>query len=98
VLLAGRFTVFNHTALLSGFLDACRRKHVAVLAGGVFNSGFLAGESHYDYKLADENTIERREQIAEICMRHGVSLPVAALQFTAAHPAITSVVVGARSS
>jgi D-threo-aldose 1-dehydrogenase len=33
-----------------------------------------------------------------MCKRYGVSLAAVALQFTAAHPAITSVVVGARSS
>jgi D-threo-aldose 1-dehydrogenase len=32
-----------------------------------------------------------------ICRRYAVELPAVALQFTAAHPAITSVVIGARS-
>jgi D-threo-aldose 1-dehydrogenase len=98
VLLAGRFTLLNHTAFSSGFLDACRRRHVSVLAAGIFNSGFLAGGSHYDYKSADESLIQKRERLAETCQRHGVTLPAAAFQFTASHPAITSVVVGARSA
>jgi D-threo-aldose 1-dehydrogenase len=98
VLLAGRYTLLDHTAFASGFLDTCARRGVAVLAGGVFNSGFLAGGSHYDYRVADRTRIQAREQLLGICQRHGVELPAVALQFTGAHPAITSVVVGARSA
>jgi len=43
VLLAGRFTLLDQTAFFSGFLDACLRRKVSVLAEGVFNSGVLAG-------------------------------------------------------
>jgi D-threo-aldose 1-dehydrogenase len=71
---------------------------VAVLAAGVFNSGFLAGGSHYDYRPADEAKRAARESLLDICRRHCVELPAAALHFTAAHPAITSIVVGARSA
>lgn len=98
VLLAGRYTLLDCTALTSGFLDACARRGVSVLAGGVFNSGFLAGGTHFDYRPADELKVAARARLAEICQRHGVELPAAALQFTAAHPAITSIVVGARSA
>ena len=97
VLLAGRYTLLDTSAFTSGFLDACARRGVAVLAGGVFNSGFLAGGTHYDYRKADGATRAVRESLLEICTRHRVELPAAALQFTAAHPAITSIVVGARS-
>jgi D-threo-aldose 1-dehydrogenase len=98
ILLAGRYTLLDSTALTSGFLDACARRGVAVLAGGVFNSGFLAGGTHYDYRLADQSKQAARESLLEICRRHEVELPAVALQFTAAHPAVTSVVVGARSA
>jgi len=97
VLLAGRYTLLDASAFSSGFLDACARRGVAVLAGGVFNSGFLAGGSHYAYTPADQARIEGRNRLLEICTRHGVRLPDVALQFTGAHPAITSMVVGARS-
>jgi D-threo-aldose 1-dehydrogenase len=98
VLLAGRYTLLDSTAFTSGFLDACARRGVAVLAGGVFNSGFLAGGSHYNYRFANGHKLAARESLLEICRRHEVELPAVALQFTAAHPAITSVVVGARSA
>lgn len=98
VLLAGRYTLLDHTAFSSGFLDACARRRVSVLAGGVFNSGFLAGGPYYDYRPANEVMIRRRAKLLAVCDRAGVPLPAAALQFAAAHPAITSLVVGARSA
>jgi D-threo-aldose 1-dehydrogenase len=98
VLLAGRYTLLDASAFASGFLDACARRKVSVLAGGVFNAGFLAGGSRYDYHSAEPSLIERRNRLQAICGEHGVLLPAAALQFTAAHPAITSVAVGARSA
>jgi D-threo-aldose 1-dehydrogenase len=98
VLLAGRYTLLDTTAFASGFLDTCARRGVSVLAGGVFNSGFLAGGAHYGYRVADQAHVEAREALLNICRRHEVELPAVALQFTGAHPAMTSVVVGARSA
>ena len=98
VLLAGRYTLLDSTAFTSGFLDACARRGVSVLAGGVFNSGFLAGGTHYDYRPADALKVAARESLWAICRRHHVELAAAAMQFTAAHPAVTSIVVGARSA
>jgi D-threo-aldose 1-dehydrogenase len=97
-LLAGRFTLLDHSAFSSGFLDSCARRQVAVLAGGVFNSGFLAGGNNYNYSPASDALVERRNRLVTICARHGATLPAAALQFASAHPAVTSVVVGARSA
>ena len=98
VLLAGRYTLLDNTAFTSGFLDTCARRGVSVLAGGVFNSGFLAGGAHYAYGAADRAHVESREALLNICRRHDVELPAVALQFSGAHPAITSVVVGARTA
>jgi len=98
VLLAGRYTLLDTSAFTSGFLDACLRRGVAVLAGGVFNSGFLAGGDHFDYRLADRSRSEARESLLRVCRRYSVELPAVALHFSAAHPAITSIVVGARSA
>jgi D-threo-aldose 1-dehydrogenase len=97
VLLAGRYTLLDQSALSSGFLDACARQNVSVLAGGVFNSGFLAGGAHYDYLPAGDELVARRDGLLKLCRRFDVPLLAAAVQFTAAHPAIVSVVVGARS-
>ncbi len=39
--------------------------------------------------------LARAQRIAEVCERHGVTLPEAALQFPLREPAVHSVVVGA---
>lgn len=39
----------------------------------------------------------RARRIAELCERHGTTLPEAAIAFPLAHPAVVSVCVGARS-
>ena len=98
ILLAGRYTLLEHGAFTSGFLDTCLRRGVSVLLGGVFNSGLLAGGDTYHYAAAPPEIRQRTEHMKRICRDHDVALPAAALQFAAAHPATTSVVVGARSA
>ena len=98
VLLAGRYTLLDATAFTSGFLDACLRRGVSVLAGGVFNSGSLAGGAYYNYKKAEEEMVQRREQLSTICNRYRIPLTAVSLQFAAAHPVVASVVVGAHSA
>jgi D-threo-aldose 1-dehydrogenase len=101
VLVAGRYTLLEQPALDS-LLPSCLRRGVAVLNGGVFNSGLLAvDEPHaglpYDYGDAPDSIVARARAIATLCARHGVSLPAAALAFAAAHPAVASVVIGAQT-
>jgi D-threo-aldose 1-dehydrogenase len=99
VLLAGRYTLLDQGAL-DDLLPACRERSTSVVLGGVFNSGILANPNRnvtYDYGQAPPGVVARATRIAEICARHGVELPAAALQFPLAHPAITTVVIGARS-
>ena len=40
----------------------------------------------------------RARRIAELCERHGTTLPEAAIAFPLGHPAVVSVCVGTRSS
>ncbi|HEX8858182.1 MAG TPA: aldo/keto reductase [Actinomycetes bacterium] len=102
VLLAGRYSLLDQSAL-DDLLPLCAARGVAVLAGGVFNSGLLATDTPapgatYDYLPGPPAMIERARRIAEVCRRHGVSLPQAALAFPAGHPAVASVLVGMRSA
>jgi D-threo-aldose 1-dehydrogenase len=102
VLLAGRYSLLDQSAL-DDLLPLCAARGVAVLAGGVFNSGLLATDAPapgatYDYLPGPPVMIERARRIAEVCARHGVSLPQAALAFPAGHPAVASVLVGMRSA
>ncbi len=99
VLLAGRYTLLDQSGadeLFPVALDG----GVSIVAGGVFNSGILADPdtcAMYDYQPADPEIVRRVGDISAVCHRHGVSLPAAALAFVARHPAVTSVLLGARS-
>jgi D-threo-aldose 1-dehydrogenase len=102
VMLAGRYTLLEQSAL-DDLLPLCCERRVAVVAAGVFNSGLLArvhpaGDAKYDYGDAPRDLVERAQAIARICGRHGTTLPAAALAFPLAHPAVVSVCLGARSA
>jgi len=98
VLLAGRYTLLD-TSALDVFLPLAQRRGIGVMLGGVFNSGVLAtgavAGAKYDYADASPEILARTARIADHCKAHGVPLPVAAMQFAAAHPAVSSVVLGA---
>ncbi|MFN7399274.1 MAG: aldo/keto reductase [Sandaracinobacter sp.] len=97
ILLAGRYTLLEQGAL-DGLLPLCVERGVGVVVGGPFNSGVLAGGTHYDYAGVPPAIAARVQRMQAVCARHGVRLPAAALQFPLAHPAVVSVIPGARSA
>ena len=100
VLLAGRYTLLDQSGLAE-LLPLCLERKVAVIAAGVFNSGVLAAPepaSTYDYKRVPAGILERAMRLESVCRRHGVPLAAAAIQFPLGHPAVQSVLVGARSA
>jgi len=96
VLMAGRYTLLDRSGL--GMLDACAPLGVDVIAGGVFNSGLLAGGTTFDYAPAPPELLARAQAVFAECERRGVSPIAAALQFPLTHPAVKRVLVGARSA
>ncbi|OYD74309.1 UNVERIFIED_ORG: D-threo-aldose 1-dehydrogenase [Burkholderia sp. CF145] len=96
ILLAGRYTLLEQTASVP-LLDRCVREQTAIVIGGVFNSGILAGNGKFNYADAPAEVIEKVRRLTALCERLGVSLPAAALQFPFAHPSVMSCVVGART-
>ena len=97
VLLAGRYTLLDRTAA-DELLPLCAERGVPVLAAGVFNSGVLAGGSTFEYEDAADAILVRRRALETMCAPYDVPLAAAALQFPLRHPAVESVVVGARSA
>lgn len=102
VMLAGRYTLLEQPAARE-FLPLCVERGVSVLAAGVFNSGLLARpqvspDAKYNYSAAPPELIERARRIAEVCERHGATLPQAAVQFVLRHPSVASVVLGVKSA
>ena len=102
VMLAGRYTLLDHSAL-DDLLPACAERGVSVLAASVFNSGLLATPrpatgAHFDYAPAAPELVRRAHRIADVCEAHGVTLPQAAMAFPLRHPVVAGIVVGMRSA
>ncbi|MGZ5183278.1 MAG: aldo/keto reductase [Ramlibacter sp.] len=95
-LLAGRYTLMETTPLAELF-PLCARRGAHVVLGGPFNSGFLAGGEHYDYRPASQEQHRHRERLRQVASRHLVDLAAAALQFGLAHPVVTATIPGASS-
>ncbi len=98
-LVAGRYTLLDQVALLE-LLPLCLERGIAVILGGVYNSGILADPrpgAMFDYAPATSALVERAQHLHAVCRRHGVPLKAAAIQFPLAHPAVTSLLLGARS-
>ena len=100
-MLAGRYTLLDHTAIET-FMPDCERRGISVLMAAPFNSGILAtgvrpGATFF-YAEAEPEIKARTRSIEEVCARHGVAIAAAALQFPLAHPAVASVVTGMRSA
>jgi D-threo-aldose 1-dehydrogenase len=100
-LLAGRYSLLDQSALVS-FLPACAKRGVGVVIGGAFNSGILASGAvpgaRYNYLPASSEIMARTARLDAVCLRHGVPLAAAALQFPSFHPAVVSVIPGARTA
>ncbi|MDX2683466.1 aldo/keto reductase [Streptomyces soliscabiei] len=99
VLCAGRYTLLDQRARAE-LLPAAVERGVSVVIGGAFNSGLLADprpEATYNYGQAPAELLETALRMKAVADRHGVTLRAAALAFCAAHPAVASVLVGARS-
>ncbi|MEU4346506.1 aldo/keto reductase [Streptomyces sp. NPDC023838] len=100
VLCAGRYSLLDQRAGDELLPEAAARGK-SVVVGGVFNSGLLADPrpgAPYDYAAAPPDLVERALRIKAVCESHGVPLRAAALAFPLRHPAVASVLVGARSA
>ena len=95
-LLAGRYTLLDRSAG-DVLLPACAERGISIILGGPYNSGILAGGGHYNYETAPAEMMEKTKKLDSICAKHGVPLKAAALQFPLRHPAVASVIAGARA-
>jgi D-threo-aldose 1-dehydrogenase len=98
-LLAGRYTLLEQESLRT-FLPLCVKRNIAIFLGGPYNTGILAtgavAGAYYDYAPAQPDILARVGKIEAVCKRYKVSLASAALQFPLAHPAVCSVIPGAK--
>ncbi len=105
LMLAGRYTLVDHSALAQ-LLPICVQRGVRIALGGAFNSGILAtgvrnishGSVRFNYANAPQQWIAHVGAVEDLCEQHGVPLRAAALQFPLAHPAVEIIMIGAQES
>ncbi len=102
VMVAGRHTLLDQSARRE-LLPLALERGVGVVAAAGYNSGLLAADrppadATYDYLPASRELTARAAALADVCERHGVTLPEAAVAHPLRHPAVVSVVLGARDA
>lgn len=97
-LLAGRHTLLEQNANL--LLEKAAAARMAIVIGGVFNSGILAagstGNRKFNYRDAPEEVARKVDRLSAACAKFDVPLAAAAVQFPFRHRAVTSVLIGAK--
>jgi len=97
ILMAGRYTLLDRTAEAQ-LLPLCRDRNVALVIGGVFNSGILATGARdgavFDYGPASAEVLDRVRRLEAEAGAAGVPLAAAALQFPLREHLVSSVLIG----
>ncbi|WBB80322.1 aldo/keto reductase [Micromonospora sp. WMMD882] len=94
-LLANQFTLLSQPDSDEVFAE-CARRGVQLVAGGVYNSGVLAGGDHFGYQRTPPQVRDRVDRLRAVCDRFGVPLKAAALQFVTGSGYFACVMLGAR--
>ncbi|MBK5961254.1 D-threo-aldose 1-dehydrogenase [Rhodoplanes elegans] len=94
-LLAGRYTLLDHSRALQRVMPTAAERGVGIVVGGPYSSGALVGGPNFEYAPARPAILEKVARIKAIADRHGVSMKAAGLQFSLAHPAVVAVIPGA---
>lgn len=99
-MLAGRYSLLDRDAG-EVFLPLAQKRGVALVLAGVYNSGILAappgGRRKFNYADASPATIAQVEALRDVCSDYRVPLAAAAIRFPIRHPAVTCVVIGAKT-
>jgi D-threo-aldose 1-dehydrogenase len=97
---AGKYTLLDQSAG-EKFLPYCQERGIGVVAGAPFSYGILAADLRHGATPSSGFVapvlVEKARKIDAVCARHDVPLRAAALQFVLAHPAVVSVIPGART-
>lgn len=99
-LLAGRYSLLDQSAH-AGLMTLCAERGIGLVLGGVYNSGILANPhvgATFDYKTASADLIARAQRLDALCRARGTDLKAAAIRFALAHPAVSGIVLGARTA
>lgn len=97
ILLAGSWTIIDRSAATT-LLPLCQSHRVPVVMGSVLVGGLLVDTHPVADRFpgADERA-RRIERVRRVCLEWRIPVIAAALQFPFRHPAVASVLVGART-
>ncbi len=94
-----KYTLLDRSA--EPLMDACVHKGVAFLNAAPYGGGILArgpeSTTRYAYREADEKLLQRASELEALCVRHGIPLAAAALQFSMHDVRVASTVLGTSS-
>ena len=91
-----RHTLVNDNA--GPLIELAASRGIAVINAAPFGSGILAkglaGTPRYAYQVAGDEIREIVQRLQDVCDRHGVSLPAAALQYSMRDPRVAVTLTG----
>src|SRR6478736_746978 len=94
-LLAGRYTLLDHSRALQRVMPQVAGRGLGIVVGGPYSSGALVGGPNFEYAPATPQTLDKVARIKALADRYGISVKAAGLQFALANPAVAAVIPGA---
>jgi D-threo-aldose 1-dehydrogenase len=94
-LLAGRYTLLDHSRALQRVMPRAAERGLGIVVGGPYSSGALVGGPNFEYAPATPQILDKVARIKALADRHGISMKAAGLQFVLANPAVAAVIPGA---
>lgn len=96
MLVAIQYSLVEHKNALNNVFPAMQKKGVKAVIGGPINAGFLANRERFNYgPTIPPEMLEKRNKLNAAIKKFDVDLRTVALQFAAAHPAVSAVIPGA---
>ena len=99
-LIAGRYTLLDHSAL-DELMPVCVERNISLILGGPYNSGILASDLNSDttyfYDPSPRSIVDKAKKIKKVCDLFDVPLKAAAIQFGLMHPSVASTIPGPRN-
>ncbi|GAB2897701.1 aldo/keto reductase [Microbulbifer echini] len=94
-LLAGRYSLLDHSRALQRVIPQVVKRGLGIVAGGPYSSGALVGGPNFEYAPASESILQKVSKIKAISDKYGISNKAIGLQFVLANPAVAAVIPGA---
>lgn len=94
-LLAGRYTLLDHSKALQRVMPEVSKQGLGIVVGGPYSSGVLVGGLTFEYAPASPEILDKVAKIKKNADEYGVGMKAAGLQFSLANPAVVAAIPGA---